>query len=472
MVYRNIHFGSNALLLGFAALLSCLAACSDEKSNDASSAGPEIKNLIFITVDTLRADHLGCYGYDKIETPAIDKLAAEGIQYEKAFSAAPWTCPSMASIFTSLYPEAHGMVLHPIRHSDHFRALSPKLLTLAEAMKQGGMKTCALSEQIWCSETFGFSQGFDEFTMLEKQKRHLTDKAIDRIQRYSKDEPFFLYMHYLDPHTPYLPPEEFEIPHPAADKYVEFKELDWDQWWQRLWNLNRNTPDIDELLSYIISLYDGEIRFIDHEIRRLMACIDESGLSENTVIALISDHGEAFLEHAMLHGSTLFNEEIFVPIIIKVPWEEGFKGLKIAQPVSTLDLMPTLLDIMGLPVPRSIHGEVITPRDINGNGRLGIERSDFIRSESAYDTAWKKVQTHGFSLILNKNTRDCRLFDLDGDPMEQADVLDLFPDAFQTHWKDINGWIDEQSRWKRPESPIINLSDEVQERLRGLGYLK
>ncbi|MFH2000654.1 MAG: sulfatase [Planctomycetota bacterium] len=474
MTDRRFNGGRKALALFLAGLFLTLPACSDDPGSSGNSrggTGPERKNLIFITIDTLRADHLSCYGYTRIKTPVMDRLAAEGIQYLKTFSAAPWTCPSMASIFTSLYPEAHGMVLHPIRDSKKFRALSPKLTTLTEAMKRGGMETHALSEQIWCSETFGFAQGFDTFTMLEKNKRVLTDEAIKRLKIIPDDQPFFLYLHYLDPHTPYTPPEAFEIPHPDAERYAEFKKLDWDQWWQRLWSLNRSMPDIEPLLSYVISLYDGEILFVDHEIDRLMQCLDDQGLTENTVIALLADHGEAFLEHAMLHGSTLFNEEISVPMIIKVPWEPLFKGLKVDGPVSTLDLMPTLLLIMGLPIPRGIHGENILPQR-NGAVEGGGRKHRFIFTESAYDTAWKKVQSERFSMIFNKDTRSCKLFDLDNDPMEQDDVLDLFPEAFQTHWDAINTWLDEERRWEKPESPTINLSDEVEKRLRGLGYIK
>jgi arylsulfatase A-like enzyme len=460
-------------LLAILMILTIAATCTRDEAGHGE--GPAIKNLVLITVDTLRGDHLSCYGYDRIETPVIDGLAAEGIRFDRAYSAAPWTCPSMASLFTSILPEAHGMVLHPIRDFKKFRVLSPKLTTLAEHLETAGAETHGLSEQIWCSEDFGFAQGFDTFEVLEEGSRELTDKALARVKALSPDRPFFLYLHYLDPHTPYTPPEEFTLPHPGKGKYG-LEGLDWDEWWQTLWSINRNTPDVENYLSYLISLYDGEIRFVDHEIGRFLEGLAAKGLDQNTIVALVSDHGEAFLEHAMLHGSTLFNEELFVPMIIKTPWRKELKGVVLEEPASTLDLMPTLLELLELPVPRAIHGQsALAVLKAAGGGEAapaadGPQR--YIRSENAYDLALKKVQSSGFSLILNRRTRQCNLFNLDEDPVEQKDVLDLYPEAFQAHWDFMMKWLEEEKRWVKPESPTINLTDEIEERLRGLGYLK
>jgi arylsulfatase A-like enzyme len=453
------------------------ATCSRDEAGDprGHAKGPDVKNLVVITVDTLRGDHLSCYGYDKIETPVIDRLAAEGILFERAYSAAPWTCPSMASIFTSLYPEAHGMVLHPIRDFKKFRVLSPKLTTLGEHLKKGGAETHAISEQIWCSEDFGFAQGFDTFEMLEEGSRELTDRALARLKELSPERPFFLYLHYLDPHTPYTPPEEFTLPHPGKGKYG-LEGLDWDEWWQKLWSINRNTPDVENYLSYVVSLYDGEILFVDHEIGRFLEGLAEKGLDKNTIVALVSDHGEAFLEHAMLHGSTLFNEELLVPMIIKVPWLEQFQGVALTEPTSALDLMPTLLDLLDLPVPKAIHGRSALPAlemKASGDSADTLEApARYIRAENAYDLDLKKVQSQRFSMILNRRTRQCNLFNLDDDPVEQKDVLDLYPEEFKALWECMMKWLEDEKKWVKPESPTINLSEEIEERLRGLGYLK
>ncbi|MBU0753950.1 MAG: sulfatase [Planctomycetes bacterium] len=436
---------------------------------------PDTTNLLFIVVDTLRADHLSCYGYDRIKTPTIDSLADQGIRFDKTYSAAPWTCPSMASIFTSLYPEAHGMVLHPIRDAKKFRVLSSKLTTLTEILKEHGAETHAISEQIWCSETFGFNQGFDSFLMLEEGSRELTDRALTRIETLTPDRPFFLYLHYLDPHTPYTPPEAFRIPHPDRGRFG-LEELDWDGWWQKLWQVNGQTPDVDAFLEYVRSLYDGEIRFVDHEIGRVLKSIEAQGLSDNTVVVLIADHGEAFLEHAMLHGSTLFNEELLVPMIIKVPWEPELKGQVFTSPVSTLDLVPTVLDFMNLSIPKTIQGKSHVPAlwtSITGKDtKPAVPIQKFQRAESAYDPDLKKVVSQGFSLILNSRTRQCNFFDLTNDPLEQKDVLDLFPAEFDEHWKYMTRWLEEEKHWVKPDGPTINLSSEVEDRLRGLGYLK
>lgn len=427
------------------------AACSDPG-----------KNLVVITVDTLRADRLSCYGHEGIRTGNIDRLAAEGMIFKKAVSAAPWTCPSVASIFTSLYPEAHGMVLHPIRDAREFKALSPVLTTLAEVLKSEGYETHALSEQIWCSETFGFAQGFDTFEMLEDKQRAITDKAIERIGSLSGDRPFFLYVHYLDPHTPYTPPAEFTLPHPGKGRYG-YEDLDWDQWWSKLWSLKPGAPGVEEELSYVKSLYDGEILFVDHEIGRLLESLNRAGLAGDTAVALVSDHGEAFLEHAMLHGSTLFNEELHVPMIINAPWKPELKGAVLDRPASTLDLMPTLLHILGASIPKEVQGTVALP---------GVKGRPYLFSENAYDVNLKKVRSERFSLILHKASNRYLFFDLQNDPWEQDDVPDLHPEAFKEHMKIMDQWNDAQSRWVKPSSPTIDLSEEMEARLKALGYLK
>jgi arylsulfatase A-like enzyme len=233
---------------------------------------------------------------------------------------------------------------------------------------------------------------------------------------------------------------------------------------------------VDEFLAYVRSLYDGEILFVDHGIGRVLRGLEARGLSENTVVALVADHGEAFLEHAMLHGSTLFNEELLVPMIIKVPWESRLEGRIWDPPVSTLDLMPTLLDLLGLPVPRAVQGRSLAAellgQDAPGSRDSGQGDVPFLRAENAYDLNLKKVISPRFSLILNRKTRQCNFFDLASDPWEQEDVLDLFPDEFNAHWEFMTRWLDEERQWVKPESPAINLSEEVEERLRGLGYLK
>lgn len=462
-----------ALLL--APLPLSLQACSPEEGPASGlSSGPQVKNLLLITVDALRRDHLSCYGYDAIRTAGIDGLAKEGVQYMNAFSAAPWTCPSMASIFTSLFPEAHGMVMHPIREHRTFRALSPELTTLAEVLKAHDFETHALSEQAWITRAFGFDQGFDNFVELDEENRRLKEEALKILDEVSLERPFFLYLHFLDPHSPYLPPKEFRIPHPGRDVH-SLDDLGFDAWWKMLWDMNRDTPGVEDLLSYLISLYDGEILFVDHEISRILEHLEKRGLAEQTMVVLISDHGEGFLEHLMLHGRTLYNEELAVPMIIKIPWEPGLKGVKEEGPVSTLDLMPTLLHVLGLPEPKSLQGRVVVPRrDQAGEAaeEKPVRTARFVYSESAYDRNIKKIQSERFSLIVNKANDRCLFFELEKDTTEQEDVMDLHPDAWKRLWKKVNRWLREEEGWKKHAGPRVEMSKELEERLRALGYLK
>ena len=458
--------GAAALARVGAALVAILAVSCGGEEPPAGRPGPPNRSLLLITVDTLRADHLSCYGYRKIQTTANDALAARGILYRKAISPAPWTCPAVASLFTSLHPEAHGMVFHPIRNPEDFRGLSDELTTIAELLQEAGWDTHALSEQAWFSEAFGFSQGFDTFRVLEEDSRVITDEALGLIEDLPPDRPFFLYLHYIDPHSPYLPPPEFELDHPGRERYG-LRDLPRDQWWKTLWETARERPDLEEYLAYVVSLYDGEILFVDHEIGRLLEGLERRGLAASTAVALVSDHGEAFGEHAMLHGSTLYNEELAVPLIIAVPWEPALQGVVHQEPVSTLSLMPTLLEVLGLPPPPSIHGRSLLP-----GSSSGPRRGRFVFSANAYDLDLKKVQTDRFSLLLDRESGRVAFYDLDRDPTEQRSAIERLPEEFQRHQRAMQRMLERESRWEKPPGEAVEMSEELEERLRQLGYVR
>ena len=283
--------------------------------------------MVLITIDTLRADHVGCYGYKQIKTPNIDGLAADGVRFERAFAVVPVTLPSHTSMLTGTYPMFSGM------HDFSGNKLSPLQPTLASVLKQAGYQTGAVIASAVLDSRFGLNQGFDfyydhfDFNRLdeanldemERPGNVVADVALNWLERnwLEKDGPpknlqkkFFLWMHLYDPHFPYHPPEPYSR-------------------------------------EYAAQPYDGEIAFADEQVGRLLRFLKEKGIYQNTMIVLCGDHGESLGEHGeKTHGFFIYNATMHVPLIIRLPENrlpENAAARTVADPVSLVDLMPTVL---------------------------------------------------------------------------------------------------------------------------------
>ena len=268
-------------------------------------------NALLIVIDTLRADHLGCYGYPRNTSPAIDALAREGTRFARAYSAAPWTMPSVASIFTGLYPSAHGATSVQM-------PLPDSVTTLAEVVKAHGFATSGVvSHNLVSKETLNFGQGFDVY-FEDEAKGHahvstpgVTKQAIERLQYHaSQDEPFLLFVHYFDPHFDYQNHAGIDFAAPrrgrltGREPYARLKKL-----FPRLRK---------EEVEFIRDLYDEEIRLIDGGVGRLLSELSMLGLDDTTVVVLTADHGEEFGEHGSIgHTRSLYEELVHVPLIIR-----------------------------------------------------------------------------------------------------------------------------------------------------------
>ena len=288
-------------------------------------------NVVLITIDTLRADHVGCYGYKQIKTPNIDGLAAEGTRFDRAFAVAPVTLPSHSSILTGTYPMLSGM------HDFSGNKLSPLQPTLASVLKQAGYQTGAVIAAAVLDSRFGLNQGFDfyydhfDFSRLdeanldemERPGNVVADVALDWLAKNSQKK-FFLWMHLYDPHAPYHPPEPYSR-------------------------------------EYAARPYDGEIAFADEQVGRLLRFLKEKGIYQNTVIVLCGDHGESLGEHGeKTHGFFIYNATMHVPLIIRLPAPpEHAAPRAVDSPVSLVDLMPTLLGAVGLDIPSMVQGRTL-----------------------------------------------------------------------------------------------------------------
>ena len=289
-----------------------------------------VPNVVLITIDTLRADHLGCYGYQQIKTPNIDGLAADGAHFTRAFTTVPVTLPSHTAMLTGTYPMLNGM------HDFSANKLSPQQPTLATVLKQSGYVTGAVVASAVLDSRFGLNHGFDfyydhfDFSRLEEANLDemerpgnvVADQVLDWLGKNSQKK-FFVWMHLYDPHYPYRPPE------PYSREYAD-------------------RP------------YDGEIAFADEQVGRLLRFLKDKGLYQNTVIVLSGDHGESLGEHGeKTHGFFIYNATMRVPLIIHLPGKSATLALE--DPVSLVDLMPTVLQAAGVNIPSQVQGRSLLP---------------------------------------------------------------------------------------------------------------
>ncbi|HYN19384.1 MAG TPA: sulfatase [Thermoanaerobaculia bacterium] len=304
---------------------------------------PARPNVIVYLVDTLRADRLGCYGYPKPVSPHLDKFARGATLFETAIAQASWTRPSVASVLTGLGPLAHGVQTLEDR-------LPEKVDTLAEKLRAAGYRTAAFSTNWHVAADTGFAQGFDDFLFFpqEPDSAAVNRRVLDWVDQHGK-EPFFLYIHALDPHAPYDPPPDLRQRFAAgiraeAGKAESLREI-----------YRARRAERARMIAEISPLYDAEIAANDRSFGALMGALHKRGMFEGSTVVFVSDHGEELGDHQALgHARTLYAEVINVPLVIKRPYQA--RGERIARVAQHLDLVPTILAASGLRVPASLPG--------------------------------------------------------------------------------------------------------------------
>jgi arylsulfatase A-like enzyme len=416
---------------------------------------PEGPNVILITIDTLRADHLGSYGYERDTSPNIDSLAEKGILFENAFSQAPWTLPSMASMHTSLYPTQIGILKFGYQIND-------KLLMIAEYMKNNFYNTSAVVSNIVAGKLLGFGQGFDLFEETfnsydgGSDSKIITDKAI-RIIRNNKDNRFFLWVHYMDPHDYYIRHSEFNYGSEYAGSLPSKVNT-------RYLNKNKDSLDINDL-SYVKDLYDGEISYTDKYIGELINSLRELGIEENTIIILTADHGEGFMERGTFgHSQNLYQELINVPLVIYNPLEPKLSGKRVTNNVEVRYIAKTIFELTNL-----------NNSYIEGYNLLDIDHensSDGIVYSEQGETHLKAVLVNDWKLISNSEDNIFELYNLKEDPNERSN-------QFTSNREDITQVRDmltakllDLNNLKTTEIKKIKLEEEDIKKLKALGYLQ
>ena len=319
--------------ISIAALLSC------------SAPAPREWNVLLITIDTLRADHLSCYGYERSTSPTLDALAAEGVLFEQAIAQRSQTWPSLTSIMTSLYPHEHGVRRNGQR-------LDGPVLSLAEVMKTHGYRTGASLTNMRQAEHPGFEETF--FFKGDDRDLEATKAAIDWLEGVG-NEKYFFWLHYIAPHKPYRPPTPFDrlFGEPYTGKLGGERET-----------LDQITLDKVDLaaedLAHVIALYDGEIAFVDDQIQKVLEALESAKLAPRTLIVLTADHGEELFQrnHYFYHSNSIYDSVLHIPWIVRLPDPSAAKaGRRVARVVESIDFAPTILGLLGLPIPDAYRGE-------------------------------------------------------------------------------------------------------------------
>jgi arylsulfatase A-like enzyme len=438
-----------AVLFGVMALAS--AGCSGTGDGVPGEAPP----ILLIDLGTLRADHLGSYGYPRETSPNVDALAAESIRFEWAFSQAPNTAPSLASMLTGLYPATHGM-----RSGEN--RLPEEAVTLAEALAERGYTTAAFVDGGYLSAGFGFDQGFAHYESSRGGGlAEIGPRAIEWLREHAS-EPFFLMVHTYDVHAPYDPPQEL------VDAFLEGLDSPVEGFEASAERLDAaasgERPLTPSELAHARALYDAGIRFVDRWVGQLMDELRNLGLDERTIVVLVADHGEAFLEHGELLHETPYTPVTRVPLIVRLPGAE-LTGT-VPQVVETLDLMPTLLDLAGAPFPPGIQGESLVPL-MQGEGNPPY----LAFGESTFDGGRRYVAMGGFRLIVHSWTGQAELFAFETDPLEQDDLAAAEPQRVEALLQRLEEW--EQTVAAavlgQEEAPM---DEETLEQLRSLGYVQ
>jgi|GEM_PF-2275591 len=393
-------------------------------------------NIIVVVIDTLRADHLGSYGYWRDTSPRIDALARKGILFENHYSTTSWSTAAVASLFTGLYPSQHGCV-------DFTGLYLPSQLdTFAEILKRAGYRTVAVSGNPLLSVKSGFAHGFDSFNekcfgaIYYRGGECMTDQGIADT---GGGQPELLFLQYFDPHAPY------DAPPPEMGMY-------------RGWPSEQPNPGA--VMQFIINRYDEEIRYEDRQISRLLDYLKSTGWLNNAVIIITADHGEELADHGRVtHGYTVYEEVIHVPLIIVGPG--ALENRRVKGLTSSIDLLPTILAAAG----------VIAPPRTQGNNLLAnpTPARPYVIADVLEQTA---LRTPQWKLIGDNKRRKEELYDMQSDPHELRDVAAQHPDTRLQLHRDMVAVIAELSKVKSPRPHARAIEIQFHRRLKALGYIQ
>jgi arylsulfatase A-like enzyme len=426
-------------------------------------------NVILISLDTVRADHLSVYGYHRPTTPNLNRLAAESIVFDQAFTPTPWTVPAHMSLFTSLYPSVHSIT--------HLTPQSDMSTMLPEILKDAGYLTAAFVAPV-LSEDYGFSKGFDHYfrTKRVRAAEIMVDRALEWLAKdpshpVVREEPFFLFLHLFDAHHPYEPPWPFDTAYVPAYR-PNIRKISHSHPYAQDKNLTA------EELSEIVALYDGEIAYADFAIGRFFDNLEELGLYDSSLIVVFGDHGEGFLEHGLMnHGNSVYEELIRIPLLMRLPKGRS-AGKIVKEPVQLIDVAPTILKEVGLQASPVMQGSFLFD-PLQGDGSRRIAYVSGAYAACVRTRSWKLIENprSRFETIPRALQVEYELYDLGEDPDEQKNLAAELPDRVTSMADTLRG-LDEENRALRQrirealEVRPLELTEEQERELRALGYIQ
>jgi arylsulfatase A-like enzyme/Flp pilus assembly protein TadD len=399
------------------------------------SPAQEIRHILLISIDTCRADHLSCYGYELATTPNIDAVAAEGIVFENVIATVPLTLPSHSSMLTGTVPPYHGV------HDNMGFRLPESNLTLAEILSANEFNTAGIISAVVLDSKYGISQGFDTYNdkfeeahwavdVSERKGSEATRFALERLEK-QKEDKSFLFLHYYDPHYDYVPPEPFASQFPGNP-------------------------------------YAGEIAYTDHCIGQVIGKLKELGIYDSTLIIITSDHGEMLGEHGEAgHGYFIYQSAVKVPLIFKLPGRS--KAQRVSDIAGSIDIVPTICGMLGIEIPDPVQGKDLSPY-FRGKKPGGAERH--LYCESIYATQYDanpllSVVSDRFKYI--QTTRP-ELYDLNLDPAESKNLVEKQPHLARIMEDKLAQILEESVRKASPDS-TMQMDAQMIKKLEGLGYV-
>jgi arylsulfatase A-like enzyme len=432
-------------------------------------------NVLLLTVDTLRPDHLGIYGYARPTSPRIDAFAREAVVFERAYTYWPKTRGSFVMMFTGRLPSQNG-------YSKKHPLILGFNTTLAEVLKGAGYVTAAVVDNPNVAAQYGYDKGFERYreTWMEPalatetdRSRAISDDGVAFLQAAPRDRPFFLWLHWVNPHAPYTPPPPYDTKFldAAAASGTRLRPVEgFHGGVRREWAV----PGRDRL-GYYVAQYDGEIAAVDEQVGRVLDALRASGQAERTLVLLTSDHGESLGEHDYYfdHGENVFDPGLAIPLVMALPG--GARGERTAALASTLDLVPTVLDAVKVSFPPDLAGRSLLPL-LTGGAPPARERL-FAQNErhltAGFDARFKVVAAPG------ERGQAFALYDRSADPGETRDASRAQPDALRVGRREVELFLERAEReWtvtrgRAGDAPGEGRpTREACEQLRALGYIQ
>jgi arylsulfatase A-like enzyme len=436
-------------------------------------------DIILVSIDSLRSDHLGCYGYARDTSPTIDGLAAQGARFVAAMSTTSWTLPAHAALFTGLFDATHGATYDGIRLSDEH-------MTLAEVLRQAGYHTAGFFGGPYLHSAFGLAQGFTHYQSC--MTRIADDLPDDEVRGSARDAshadvtgprlleevrgwlgtlgsgPFFLFVHMWDVHFDYIPPpgyaERFDPDYAGSANFTDLP---------RNPEVHAGMPQRER--EHLVALYDGEIRFTDEVLGKLLAELDRHGRFADALVVVTADHGEEFFEHGNKgHRGTLYDEVVRIPLVIRWPGHIG-PGLVIEEPVQIVDLMPTLLALAGVELPVAVQGRDLSPLLEGGEispapALLDLQRGRHNRLQGLRTRENKLLVSSPGGTVLFDLVRDPRELHPRREPHDALEAARLELEGRLAAARAFRDGLGERGGIPTP------IGREMRERLRSLGYLE